>query len=245
MMQGRHLYRIFMMTRSFDKQLYRFCAGVEKSAFEHGVLVPLWVDFLFAPHLLLVAPSGGGKTHLLTLVLGQLAQKRAALVLADFKGTDFIALDGCKNYYRHSAVAEALDLVFQELQERMKNPRMQYSPLFFAVDEWSGFLGLYPKKEQEHFKQQLASILMLGRGVSVFAILALQRADAAYISGRDNIGNSIGLGRLSAESIRMTFGDHKDSIQPQGRGRGYLGTDGRPLRELTGCATHPEPREDI
>ena len=72
---------------------------------------------------------------------------------------------------------------------------------------------------------------MLGRGVKVFLIMALQRADSAYISGRDNFGNRIGLGRLSPESIKMMF-DNGDKITPKTRGRGYLCTDGMPLREI-------------
>lgn len=221
-----------MMTSLNEAGDFRFFAGFEQKSLSSGVRVPLQVDFRAAPHLLIVAPSGSGKTYLLALILRQLAEKRAELVFADFKGIDFMELDGCKNYYRHASVADALKRVFEELQERMANPRKEFRPLYFCVDEWSGFLGLYPKKEQEQFKQQLASVLMLGRGLSIFAIIALQRADAAFISGRDNIGNCIGLGSLSRESLNMTFGDFKDMIAPKGRGKGYLRTDGKPLREL-------------
>lgn len=197
-----------------------------------GAKIPLYVDFASTPHLLLVAPSGSGKTYLLTLLLKQLAAKPVDLLLADFKGVDFIELDGCSRYYKHTAVADALQLTFDTLQERMHSPKRDNRPLILCIDEWSGFLSLYPKKEQDAFKQQMASILMLGRGVGVFVIMALQRADANYITGRDNFGNAIGLGRLSGESARMLFPDDTDSIQPKGRGRGYLRTDGKPLREI-------------
>ena len=78
----------------------------------------------------------------------------------------------------------------------------------------------------------MASLLMLGRGAGVFVIMALQRADANYITGRDNFGNALGLGRQSNEAIRMLFQDEADQIQPKGRGHGYLRTDGKPLREI-------------
>lgn len=211
----------------------RIFVGFEQKALFHGDLIPLQIDFRAAPHLLIVASSGSGKTYLLALVLRQLAEKKADLVFADFKGIDFTGLEGCRNYYRHNAVADALNRIFEELQRRMANPHEEFPPLYFCIDEWSGFLGLYPKKEQEHFKQQLASILMLGRGLLVFAVIAMQRADAAFISGRDNIGNCIGLGSLSRESLNMTFGDCKDVMLPKGRGKGYLKTDGKPLRELS------------
>lgn len=209
-----------------------FVVGAEQSALSNGLLIPQRIDFSRVPHLLITAPSGSGKTYLLTYILSQLARKPIRLLLADFKGVDFIEFDGCRNYYKHTAVADALKIVFDEMQERMANPSPDFQPIYFCVDEWAGFLSLYPKKEQEDFKQKMASILMLGRGVQVFVIMALQRADAAYITGRDNFGNCIGLGHLSKESIRMLFPDDTDKIQPKPRGKGYLRIDGKSLTEI-------------
>lgn len=209
-----------------------FTVGAEQSALTQKLLIPLRLDFSRVPHLLIAAPSGSGKTYLLTYILKQLAQKDGRLLLADFKGVDFIEFDSCKGYYKHTAVADALTAVFDEMQSRMANPKPGYQPVYFCVDEWAGFLSLYAKKEQEDFKQKMASILMLGRGVQVFVIMSLQRADAAYITGRDNFGNCIGLGRLSTESVRMLFPDDADKIQPKPRGKGYLRIDGKPMAEL-------------
>ena len=216
------------MTR-FDNTL---CVGVEQSALTLGLLITKRIDFDRAPHLLIAAPSGSGKTYLLTYLLGQLAQKPGTLLLADFKGVDFLALDGCLHYYKHTAVERALQLTFDTMQERMADPQPDAEPIYFVIDEWAGFLSLHPKKEQEDFKQKMASILMLGRGVQVFVIMALQRADAAYITGRDNFGNCIGLGTLSRESMRMLFPDDADRIQPKPRGKGYLHIDGKGLSEI-------------
>ncbi|MEH2940173.1 type IV secretory system conjugative DNA transfer family protein [Lawsonibacter sp. JLR.KK007] len=209
----------------------KLCVGVEQTALTAGLKIPVWVDFC-NPHLLLSAPSGSGKTYLLTWLLSQLAQKPGQVVLADFKGIDFIEMDGCKNYFRHDAVAEALNIAFDTLQARMHDPGKATEPLFCVVDEWSGFISFCQKKEQTEYLQKMASLLMLGRGAGVFVIMALQRADANYITGRDNFGNALGLGRQSNEAIRMLFQDEADQIQPKGRGHGYLRTDGKPLREI-------------
>ena len=206
--------------------------GAEQSALSHGLLIPQKVDFGRVPHLLIAAPSGSGKTYLLTYILKQLAQKPIRLLLADFKGVDFIEFDGCRGYYKHTAVADALNLVFDEMQSRMASPQPTYQPIYFCVDEWAGFLSLYSIKAQDDFKQKMSAILMLGRGVGVFVIMALQRADATYITGRDNFGNCIGLGHLSKEAIRMLFPDDTDKIQPKPRGKGYLRIDGKPLAEI-------------
>ena len=221
------------MTMRFDSS--KLTVGVDLSILSQGVKVPVTVDFSSVPHMLIVAPSGSGKTYLLTYILGQIAKKSVKLILADFKGIDFIEFNDCRNYYKHNSVGEAVDCVFDELQNRMANASVnsEYEPIYLCIDEWSGFLSsLAVKKEQDNYKQKLANILMLGRGANIFIIMSLQRADSTYITGRDNFGNVVGLGTRSKESIAMVFNDNKEMIEPKSRGKGYLQTDGKPLREI-------------
>lgn len=221
------------MTMRFDSS--KLTVGVDLSILSQGVKVPVTVDFSSVPHMLIVAPSGSGKTYLLTYILGQIAKKSVKLILADFKGIDFIEFNDCRNYYKHNSVGEAVDCVFDELQNRMANASVnsEYEPIYLCIDEWSGFLSsLAVKKEQDNYKQKLANILMLGRGANILIIMSLQRADSTYITGRDNFGNVVGLGTLSKESIAMVFNDNKEMIEPKSRGKGYLQTDGKPLREI-------------
>lgn len=221
------------MTMRFDSS--KLTVGVDLSILSQGVKVPVTVDFSSVPHMLIVAPSGSGKTYLLTYILGQIAKKSVKLILADFKGIDFIEFNDCRNYYKHNSVGEAVDCVFDELQNRIANASVnsEYEPIYLCIDEWSGFLSsLAVKKEQDNYKQKLANILMLGRGANIFIIMSLQRADSTYITGRDNFGNVVGLGTLSKESIAMVFNDNKEMIEPKSRGKGYLQTDGKPLREI-------------
>ena len=221
------------MTMRFDSS--KLTVGVDLSILSQGVKVPVTVDFSSVPHMLIVAPSGSGKTYLLTYILGQIAKKSVKLILADFKGIDFIEFNDCRNYYKHNSVGEAVDCVFDELQNRMANASVnsEYEPIYLCIDEWSGFLSsLAVKKEQDNYKQKLANILMLGRGANIFIIMSLQRADSTYITGRDNFGNVVGLGTLSKESIAMVFNDNKEMIEPKSRGKGDLQTDGKPLREI-------------
>lgn len=212
--------------KCYDNKL---CVGVSQLGLDNGFVLPVNIDFNSVPHLLIVAPSGSGKTYLLKFLLQQIAQKPIKLILADFKGIDFIGFADCPNYFKHMQVAKALEYVMNELQQRMAEPKEDNQAIYFVVDEWSGFLQLYSKKEQDEFKKQMASLLMLGRGVKIFVIMALQRADSAYITGRDNFGNAIALGSLSKESVAMLFNDEKDLIYPKSRGKGFLKTDGKPL----------------
>lgn len=219
------------MMMKFDTS---FTVGISQTALSKGFVLPIKIDFSKTPHLLISAPSGSGKTYALKFILKQLSENKGTIYLCDFKGIDFIDMQECERYYKHQAVAEGLEIVFNELQERMKNPKPDNQPIYFVIDEWSGFLASMPKKQQEDFKQNLASILMLGRGVNIFVILSMQRADSSnFLSGaRDNFGNVLALGRLSKEAIRMLFPDYSDLIQPKPRGHGYLLVDGQPLTEI-------------
>lgn len=104
------------MMMKYDNTLV---VGVNRIGLDNGFILPVKIDFSSVPHLLIVAPSGSGKTYLLSYLLGQIAKKPVKLILADFKGIDFVEFSDCQNYYKHNSIGEALDLVFDELQNRM------------------------------------------------------------------------------------------------------------------------------
>lgn len=211
-----------------------FNLGVDKKALSQGFVLPLKVDCSKTPHILLCGSTGSGKTYALKYILKQLALSNSLIYLCDFKGIDFVAMQECERYYKHQKVSEGLETVFNLLQERMENPTLNNQNCFLVFDEWSGFISSTPKKQQEEFKQKLASILMLGRGVRIYLLLSMQRCDTTnFLSGaRDNFGAVLGLGRLSKESARMMFPDEAELIEAKPRGQGYLRVDGQPLTEI-------------
>lgn len=203
--------------------------GVNTELLAYGIVRPVMVHPFNPPHMCICGASGSGKTFAERQVLGRIAQDPANLIVfADYKGIDFPEYIGCKHYYRHNAVGDALKLVVRIMNERMKHPERSYFPLFFVFDEWSGFLSGLDKKAQETAKQALSSLLMLSRGASIALVLCMQRIDASnFGSSRDNLGNILALGQLSQESKRMVDADHKEMLTASGRGRGVLVTDGR------------------
>ena len=188
------------------------------------------------PHLAILGNSGSGKTYLDKKILGQLCtHKEYEIILADFKGVDFQWLRGCRNFYQYLGVGEGLDYVYNLMNRRMSNgyPVSCRHPVFFVCDEWAGYLSVLEKKEADSQKKKLSALLMLGRGVSICCVLSLQRADSEYFQkARDNIGHCVLLGSPSKESIEMVAAPYKGEINPQPRGRGYLISDGSPLRSI-------------
>ena len=206
-----------------------FPIGINTELLAYGVIRPVMITPFNPPHLCICGASGSGKTFTERQVLGRIAQgQENRIIFADYKGIDFPEYIGCKHYYRHNAVGDALSLVVSIMNERMAHPEGSYPPLFFVFDEWSGFLSGLEKKALDAAKKDLSSLLMLARGASICIVLCMQRIDASnFGSSRDNVGNLLALGQQSQESKRMLDADHKEMLTASGRGKGVLCTDGK------------------
>lgn len=214
--------------------------GVNTEFCQYGILEKEHLYLEREPHTALIGPSGSGKTYLAMRLLGYLAlckpeinylaHEEVELIVADWKGIDFSALHGCKRYYQHSRVSNALEDVYNILQERMERKNLlpkDCHPIVFFTDEWSSYICSLDRQQSELRKKQLSSLISLGRGVRIFCILALQRGDAEYFGkSRDNIGNVIMLGNcLSKESLKMWCTPEeieKMNIRYWGKGKGYM-----------------------
>lgn len=203
--------------------------GVNSELLSYGVIRPVYVTPFNPPHICICGASGSGKTFLEAQLLARLAEhKDYGLIFSDFKGIDFPYLMRCPAYYPHMGVGTALDYITAEMNRRMSNPLPYYKPIFCVFDEWSGYLNLLDRKGQDEAKKKLSALLMLARGASICIVLVMQRMDASnFGSSRDNIGHIICMGSQSEEAKRMISPDYKDMLLPQGRGKGYLVSDGR------------------
>lgn len=88
-----------------------FNIGISQKALSKGFVVPLKINFKSTPHIILVAPSGAGKTYALKYILRQLAEADSLIYLCDFKAIDFSAMSDCPNYFKHSDVNKGLEVV--------------------------------------------------------------------------------------------------------------------------------------
>lgn len=226
-----------MNSKPFFTENLFLTIGFDSRLLEYGFREKVVLCPFAPPHIGIVGNSGSGKTYLTKLLLGRIGlHKECELILNDFKGVDFQFLKGSPNFYQYTDVEKGLDYVYQSMLKRMSGgyPVQSLHPIFFVWDEAAAYLTSLPKKEAELQKQKLSSLLMLGRGVSICCILALQRPDAEYFNkSRDNLGHMIMLGTLSEESKRMCAYPYKNILLPQPRGRGYLLTDGKAPRLIT------------
>lgn len=198
--------------------------GYMAAVLELGVLIRIYWDMERYPHMLLFGSTGSGKTYLLKLILGRIGLHLSGseIVLCDFKGdNDFISIHGS---YRFSDCQKGLDRAMEQLRARQADPSVSRHCFLFVFDEWSAFLGSLDKKAAEKAKNDLASLLMLGRSFGIHVIISQQRVDARYFdNARDNFSFVIGMGRLSKESVQMMFSDVKEELNPcKGRGHGSV-----------------------
>jgi DNA segregation ATPase FtsK/SpoIIIE-like protein len=190
------------------------------------------------PHSLIVGATGTGKTVLAKLLLGKIGlhMPTAQVYVLDFKGLDFRFLNRSPRYFAFDGCKDGLTDFYQRLQDRQQEVEAIENPAFLFVDEWAAFVNsIVDKKEQDRIKAMMASILMIGRGLNCFVILAVQRADASLFSGgaRDNFSRVIALANISKEAKEMLFRDFKDEMTENKRqGEGYMALDGQPLAHV-------------
>ena len=168
--------------------------------------------------------------HTCSIILGRIGKHipDSELIICDYKSDeDFSFLDGSENFYRFDKCMEGLERAVQLLQERQQGITQDRHFFALVFDEWASFINNLDKKTADYAKQQLATLLMLGRSFGIHVIISQQRLDASYFaSSRDNFSVIIGMGVLSKESVEMMYSDYKDIInrsKPQGHGSAIIG----------------------
>ena len=213
------------------------------------------------PHLLVVGPTGSGKTTALLSLLASLAQNPAAqFVLVDVKRTAFGRFRGGSRAQVETTHEEAALLLGEAHSEMMRRLQLMeltrvddyrslrgvdvVGPLFVVVDEVASLLAdNLPGEDVKMGKDRarslaalLHNVARLGRSPGVHLVLGVQRPDASILTGeaRDNLTARLALGPLSSDGRAMVFGPEWRGIEMPGiRGRGFWqGQGGDPLTPL-------------
>ncbi|HFI0710646.1 TPA: type IV secretory system conjugative DNA transfer family protein [Streptococcus suis] len=200
----------------------------------------IFFDLINQAHILVVAPSGGGKTYACKQILADIIQQSnhnspVKLIICDYKGdNDFNQLDGFAYCYRYQRVKDGFLTFYKRLTDRQSGSDISRNPIYLYFDEWASFIlsvASADKKEADKLKMKMTEILQLARSFNMHVICSLQRAEASYfINGsRDNFPIRIGLSRLSDESRRQLFPDiPKELYEPMKQGQGWVQTDDKP-----------------
>lgn len=195
------------------------------------------------PHALICGGTGGGKTYFILTIIECLLRTNAHLYILDPKNADLADLKEVMDdvYYRKEEMIGCIDRFYEAMMERSESMKqmdnyvtgknyayMGLEPHFLIFDEYVAFMSTLSNKESTAVLNQLMRIVMLGRQVGYFIILACQRPDAKYFSDgiRDQFNFRVALGRNSELGYGMMFGSEcqKQFFQKNIRGRGYCDT---------------------
>jgi hypothetical protein len=203
------------------------------------------------PHMLVIGPTGGGKTTVLrSLIVGAVAQG-IHVFAADPKMielTPFYGFPGCYIASTPEEIAkmiETMDALMYERYELLKrNPNAAegMTPVVFVLDELlilrqvlkrfharAGGKDGGPGKGTPPWFDQIAGMLALARSALINIVIGVQRPDASLFDdgARDNLRQRLSLMRLSAQGSQMLWGSPYVGVDlPMVQGRAMASPDG-------------------
>lgn len=187
-----------------------------------------------APHMLVVGPTGGGKTVLLTTVITELVLRGVPVIGVDPKRIElhqFLGYPGVPaivfDTLRAALLIEALHAEMMARTKYMQALRIKprnMPPLVAVLDEffilsaaWSHMARSGSELEKEMIKRadplgKIGQLVALARSTGIRLAVGVQRPDAQLFgkdSGgvRDNFKTRASLARLSSDGALMMWGD--------------------------------------
>lgn len=209
--------------------------------------VPIYDDVVWdftseALHIILIAPSGAGKTRLLIYFGGMMLKRQHRLYVIDAKNSDF----GMIFRYAGVPVATTAEEIIQVLTELVQEMERRYSILYqddssegldFREKGMSGYVLIFDeilsvlyyvdKKGKEKIEHLLGQLALKGRAAGFSIIITAQKLNATDLPKAitEQCQTRIVLGKVVSEETfhQATYMYKKDigSVYRGGRGKGY------------------------
>lgn len=206
----------------------------------------IWDYLSEALHILLIAPSGAGKSQFLRYLGGMVLKRQHMLYVIDAKNSDLARLFrhvGVKVATKTDEIIKMLTALVDEMEERyakyfasdnadidadIKSLRLQ--ALILICDEVLAALRNADKKQKEEIERLLCQLALKGRAVGISVILTAQKLNATDLPKAitEQCQTRIVLGAVvSDETFHQATGFYKKDIAGSykgGVGKGYAVT---------------------
>ncbi|MBB6449758.1 hypothetical protein HNR44_001736 [Geomicrobium halophilum] len=201
-------------------------------------------EFDKLPHMLIAGGTGGGKTYFILTMIQSLLEYGADVRILDPKKADLADLETVmpdKTVFSKSngimmTLRKSVEDMHQRSEDMKQMPNYQtgsnyadvgLQPVFIVFDEFVAFMEMLEPQDKMKALEYMKQLVMLGRQMGYFLILAAQRPDAKYLADgiRDQFSLRVALGKMSESGYGMMFGDVDKTFSYRGiKGRGYADT---------------------
>lgn len=197
-----------------------------------GIKVPLQADICQYKQILLTGGTGTGKSYSILFMLMGFAREGCEIYFCDFKGdTFFNFMKESPHYYGGNSVYDGIKEYYAKYTEQRLEGRRANHEYLLVVDEYPSLLSFFntiDKKKGTEILNDIAEIMMLGRGIGFGTLITTQVASASLFKdgSRENFQIKCCLGNLSREQRQM-FEIEKEEEIIYGVGEGTILFDGK------------------
>jgi len=181
-----------------------------------------------APHAIISASTGFGKSYLALYFIIMASFKNAVLFLADPKRSDLASLSAFMpsdrvawELEKISAMVSNVVCIMMERYSYMETERLSRGlfqadfadfglpVIFFVIEEMAAFVSSLERKSREAFEADIKSITLQGRQAGVMLCSIMQNPGTQNISteSRSQMGLRVFLGNSGGIEYRMLFGE--------------------------------------
>ncbi len=207
-------------------------------------------DYEGLPHMLVSGGTGGGKTYYLLTLINAFCEI-GEVSICDPKEADLADLEAIlpgQVYSQKNGIKMCVNNFRKDMEERKRTWKslpnyrsgLNYSALglparILVFDEYVAYLSAVDRTTQAEVIDDLLQIILMGRQLGFFLVLACQRPDAKFMPDgmRDQFGLRIALGKMSSLGYTMMFGETDKAFKNKKvKGRGYADTGGNMIMEF-------------
>lgn len=207
--------------------------GVDAEKHALGVVSPVYWG-KDTPHALLSGATGSGKSILALTIVRQLLEKRADVLVCDYKaGGDWNGILPPTRF----AVYKDCDRIFDKFYQEFEKSRVDgiKTEKYLIFDEMTAWLLDKDSAEYKATIKKLSAIAFLGRSFGFHILCISQQPNAQVLPTaiREQLGLKIHMGAISRETANMLFpGAEIDKSKPLDKYCGYVATPDKGVRVL-------------